>query len=525
MNKELITSIFAPLILGLFVFITSSCEKETAIEEDNPGSDIVADKTDVAPYEIIKLTSSDFIFTADYYDAFISDYEIQLLRVDDQTLTFMMPNVPTGEQMLLLDLSGNSFEIVFNINALTEINNPDTYFNEYKTDLRNMLDTLMQLDNQQFNAVSTNMDLAEAYMSDFESAYQSATNEQRIEFVQMMEANPEIFDFTIDLHDFNDSLFTGTKDFVKWDKQLESDSRYFVGLVIATAATIGIFDGVLLTGNPIAIGITGAAIVVEFTLILDQADKILTSSYAPFQFAVDNELKNNLTFDCDVSNLNVNAQYRTLYSGDLGGSSTISSLASSLQTFAGYWDKVVNAIPGLDGDVKTLDEQTNYTEGGTSAVSAEYLSIENISNSQVSMESFSNENEQLNVLFSNSEPVDQSFTFDLQYANPNFNSVTETVSASIIPTDVYYFDIANTASSDTCNTITFYFNNDSYVLEPGESQQVLLEFGVSYTFTWSPAIEPYSTEIFNNCESGGGGSASVGNCSSKGSYEINIPNL
>ena len=436
MTKKSIIFIIAVILLSNLSVLNLSCKKDTDII-------LTADKTNVTPFEVITITTTDYIFTEEKYSALIADRNIKLIKDESNKLIFMMPSISGGNQILSFSIDGVEQNINFTITALEVVDNPSEVINNYKENIDNALDTIANLNILSGIQISEqNIQIIENYISDFEQAFTTASEAEKQELAQFMQANSEMFDFNnFDFQLLRDSLNIETKDFAKWDKKLTQDIQYFTGLVIATGATIAIFNGTLLSGNPILIAIAGAALCTEFILVYNQTETILTRSYKPFQFNIWNELENskeNEFNNNETYQINIEATYRSLYNKDNGSSSSINSLASSMNTFAGYWNTIANYIPGLDGTVPTLETQSSYlTNPNTSSISSEYITIGNITNPNVTIDNFSNTSG-VSVSFTTNETEEQNFTFDIVYTNPNFSTKTETISASIIGTPLFY---------------------------------------------------------------------------------------
>ena len=405
--------------------------------DDNPAQYAISpDRYDVSPFETVTLTIDEYYFSEDSYYGEIYDKEVQLIKLSGTQLTFMMPFVPEGERILEFILEDVTHDIEFTIQTLEEIQNPDEVITTYKDNVIEAFDELKNM-NQLYNLEiePQNLQVIEKYISDFNNAYSSATAYEKQELAQFMNANPDLFDFSnFDYSLFNDSLNT-SRSFVKWDQRLTHDMQYYTGLVIATGATVALFNGALVSLNPFAIAITGAALVVEVVLLKQQSITILNRSYKPFEFDINNELRSGIVeFENNIEYLlGIDATYRTMYKNDQNSSDLTIELVSNINTVTGYWNQVLENIPGTSGNVSNLNDQNNYNVNpNRSSVTPQYISIENISNSNVLLSSFSN-TDAVRVTFTTTSDEDQIFKFDVVYKNPDFSTETITVSAKIIP--------------------------------------------------------------------------------------------
>lgn len=437
------------IIIIIAVSITLSivgCGKISDIinGDENPEQiAIYSDKYNVTPFETIRLTADDYTFSNDVYYATIADTDIELRKITDNQIMFMMPTISSGNQILTFDIDGLEYELEFIVSVLPIVPNPEEVITEYKQEISNMVDTIEYLNSiSGLNVSEQNLQLIKNQLSEFEQANATATDAEKQELAQFMQLNPDLFDLSyFNFQILNDSLDIGTRDFVAWDKRLTRDMQYFTGLIITTGATIVIFNGTLYSGNPFLIGAATLALATEFILVFDQTETMLNRSYKPFELDILNEQKIaiNIEFENDVQfMLGIDATYRTLYNNDEGSSSVIIDLVANINTFTGYWNTVVSYIPGLDGSVSNLDDQNAYKVNSTTApITPQYVTIENISNSNVTISQFSN-TDAVRVTFTTYVEEDQVFTFDLVYNNPDFSSETITVSAKVVVTTFDY---------------------------------------------------------------------------------------
>ncbi|MEZ5199028.1 MAG: hypothetical protein R2764_22395, partial [Bacteroidales bacterium] len=323
-KKQLVLLVVSLLISAMAI---NGCTKETEENENtndntnNLGSiNLTPNKTNVTPFEVIAITAEDYAFEKEVYYGSIGERNIELKKDGENKLLFLMPSISGGDQLLKFIIDEENYEIQFNITALATVDNPEEVISGYKEEISSMIDDIKDLNNSSILHVAEhNIQIVEDYLTDFDEAYATSTDEEKQELAQFMVANPGLFDFdSFDFEILNDSLTIGLKDFIAWDQRLTNDMKYFTGLIIATAATITLFNGALLSGNPILITITSAALLTEFLLVYDHTETILNRCYKPFEFDIENELeKTNGEYDKDVEYiLAIDATYRTLYEGD-----------------------------------------------------------------------------------------------------------------------------------------------------------------------------------------------------------------
>jgi len=426
--------VFAFLLSLVLVSGCSAVEDVFGGDEDPTQSlSLYQDKTEASPFEQVTITAIDYSFPQETYVAAIGGKEVTLTRIASNQLVFTMPFV-AGAQVLDLVVDEVTYSFDFLVNELEPIANPDELINTYKQNVEGIINELEQMIQQgELQIPAEHMQVLQNQQLAFEQSFASATSDQKQEVAQFIKANPGFFNFEhIQLQQFNDSLNT-SRAFVAWDQQLTDDMRYFTGLVIATGATIGIFNGTLYSGNPFLIGAATLALATEFVLVFNQTETMLTRSYKPFEFDLNNELRNTIVeFENDIPyQLGIDATYRTLYKNDQQSSNVTIELVANINTFTGYWNQVSSLVPGLNGTVENLDDKNGYVANvNRLAVTPEYISIDNISNSNVTMSNFSHAGT-VKVTFSTNADADQDFTFDIVYKNPDFSEERLNVSAKL----------------------------------------------------------------------------------------------
>lgn len=488
--------IFSLIFISVTSFFFYGCGEVSSLiqGDDNPPQyAFYPTNYSVTPFETVILTIEEYYFAENEYWGSIYGKDIQLIKVKDNQLTFMMPFIPEGERIFEMVIEGATHDIVFNINPLEEIDNPEEVILQYKENVVTAFDELKGM-NDKYNLQldPDNLKIIENYISDFNQSYSSATTEEKQELAQFMKANPGLFEFNhFDYSIFNDSL-NANRDFVNWDQKLQSDMNYFVGLVIATGATIGIFNGALVSLNPIAVSISGAALLTEVFLLKSHVKMMLNRTYKPFEFDITGELRSNtVEFENNITyQLGIDADYRTLYKNDESISDVTIELVSNINTVTHYWNQILENIPGTSGSIENLKDKDGYQVNAYSwAVTSEYITIENISNSNVMLSAFSNTGK-VDVTFSTYLEEDIDFTFDIVYNNPAFGKDIQTISGRIL---------ADPCSDDNDTPIIENYTN---TYTNGVYERVF-EFpfsdegtGIMYSGSYFGACDPYNDNCY-----------------------------
>ena len=510
------------IAIPAYILFFGSCgEIDNILDENNNSYQyaISADNYTVTPFTTVTLNIEEYIFPEESYHGEIYGKDVELVKVTDTQLKFMMPYVPEGERVLEFIIEDVTHDVLFTIIALDEIENPDEIITNYRDNVIEAFEGLKTM-NQQYNLdiEAQNLQVIEDYISDFNTDYASATAEEKQELAQFMNANPDIFDFShFDYSIFDDSL-TRSRGLIQWDQKLTGDMNYFTGLVIATGATTAIVNGALASLNPFAITISIAALAIEVALLKSHVKAMMKRTYKPFEFDINYEIKSSIVeFDNNVSyQLGIDATYRTLYQNDQNTSDATIELVANINTVTHYWNQVLENIPGTSGSVQNLNDIENYKVNSNSlAVTSNYITIGNISNSNVQITAFSNNNT-VNVTFSTYLEQDIDFTFDIIYDNPLFDKVTKTINARLLA-DPCADDNETPIISDYTDTYTegplvrifeFPFSdegtgiayNGSYsgacdVYNDITCYPVIVEFQHPSTMEWNIAANSYVVEL------------------------------
>lgn len=428
---------YLSLLIFFVAFLFHSCGKISEVL-NNDGEEyhwlISADQYEVQVFETVVLRIEDHSFASSSYQADIGDKIVNLTKISDQELSFMMPYIEGGFQFLNFHFEDYKYEIEFQVKSFEIIDNPSSIIDEQKAQFDLVYDSVLYAQEEGIlNISAQNIQTLAVLKEDFEQKYTSATEEEKQELAQLMQANPGFFDLNhINLQQFNDDLSQKLRE-EYWEDLLTDDQEYITALVIATSASIVMFNGTLYSGNPFLIAAMTLAIATEFILILDQVETMWDRTYKPFDLELSEDKKSLvLEFDNHIEyQLGIDASYRSLYKNDQQSSEVIIELVASINTFTHYWNQVSSLVPGLDGNVENINDQNNFvTHSNRRVVNPHFIGLENISNSNVIRESFTNNNT-VKVTFATNAAEDQDFSFDIVYDNLSLGKDRITIDARV----------------------------------------------------------------------------------------------
>ena len=402
--------------------------------DENPEQiTIYSDKFNVTPFETITLTADDYAFSEESISGSIDNNDIVLQKVSENQMVFIMPYLNNGNHILIFVIDDIEYEIEFEVTAPEPIENPNEIIDNGKQKIIAGFDNLVFL-NEKYNLQISQQDMNKVVdlLSQFDQEMSLASDSDRQQLAYFMNANPDLFDYSeFDFDIFNDSLNT-SRDSEYWDKLFTRDAARFTILFVATVATVEAFVATLAVPSFVTL-IGAAAIIVEVKLLVAYKNRILNNAYMPHLL----ELNENKSRAVEYLNneeyiLGIDASYRSLYKNDKSQSGLIIEFVANINILSGHWNDLTNKIPGLSSStIKNLSDKNSYEINQyRSSVTPSFISIENKTNSNVTISNFSNTNT-VKVTFTTTAQEDQNFDFDIVYKNPDFSEERINVSAEL----------------------------------------------------------------------------------------------
>lgn len=439
--------IFPFLLLLLFIgtaAIYSGCKKEKP-EDNNPGTTnnngITAEKTNVKTFEIINLKVNQTL--SDKYNATFGSTAIELLKTSDSTLTFYVPDVTEGAYALKFELA----DINFNVTKTPEVN-----ADQLVSVLFQNFDTKVSELNPVTNEEKSEVDSMNIFKQEILKVFNSLTEEQKRQTALFYEANKEVFksfsdnvqnnfDAPTSLGKQSDCPRTDYKTFYDCTSanlansysNFKSSSREFVRMIAMAGAMGGVALKMSALG-PVALGITavGMSLPLSMAIYLGAVEvwpawvKLRNDTYeylkAPWIFR--EELFNSIQTEYgndSYTDLNLDAGFRTLKSGDGDVTQNTGTFISALSSLNTYWEK----LSSLFGKLPSFQSnQKNVT------LTANEIKITNISNPYVKL--FEQDGEK--VKFKSTTGNEETFTYNIKVNKEGFVE-EKTVDAKVLAGD------------------------------------------------------------------------------------------
>lgn len=460
------------LVLSSLLIIFSSCEgiNDMLGVDDNEEGVLSSDEYEISPFKTVEINFENVIIESKEIFGRIGGYDVTLNNIDEK-LVFLVPQMPAGPTELEFDVNNTSYSLSFDIKPSVEIPNPEEYLSKFI--------------DEQTTAVNNNASLIDEFISDdrredyhaeleninqlfidIESLLQTATNEEKIEAAQFIYANRDdiellqtsVNEYISAVSSLNELKQTGVYD---------SESKFDVAYVKFVLARINLISqakkiivwtaGGALAGSwlpVIGTGIgaaMGAGIGIGNFFIALQADNIATEELTQFEaivedISVDLKKLNGNYYNNQKATLIVSGNYSNINSSFQNSTMTkIQEFISYLRTFRDLFNKINEKIPDIMSFKPKVIEDLNSVRKTTKQVNGKYLSISNITNTNVTYSHEIMDGEYL-VTFSSDQETDQEFSFDINYSYNGFSEKSTVANASLVISeaslvgkwDVYY---------------------------------------------------------------------------------------
>jgi hypothetical protein len=440
------------ILITLLVIISGTnigCRKNKIEPEDEKSErEVYPEKYYVKTYEIISLVVKGFI--EERYNGTFGGAHVDLIKTSDSTLTFIVPELNSGEHLLTFDLK----KITFNVSA-TELLDPEL-----------TVSALIQKFDEQIassDSTLTNYDLQllTEYKQSVLKLFSSLTDEQKKQTMLFYNANKEVFDSFISdaqknldgpvtLSEQSKCPRTDYKTFYDCTSanlshsltQLKSSSKNFLEMAGFATIMAGTALSVSALG-PVAWGITavgmalptGAAVYLALFEILPSTYKTLknTGQFIKTPWIFREEIFDNIKREYandNYTSLNLNSGFRSIKSDDYVTKNT-GKFNNALSSLSSIWEKLSNLFGSLPSYVSN-EKSVSITTGD--------ISISNISNSNVVLVEQSGEQ----VKFKSLLGQDETFSYTVKVTKEGFVK-EKTVSGKI--------------TAGLSNLLGLYFNN------------------------------------------------------------------
>lgn len=377
------------------------------------------------------------------YSATIASENVSISNIDGD-LFFMVPDISPGNYNIVGSVEGNSFDLALTINATPTVASPETYVNDIKKETFDFLSldssiTEIQNIDSTIN-LSDHRQALQEIQSDFNNTFNQLNAAQKSELARFLKANETVFNdvgsvVSVDSLNFNKA---GLGDLGAY---VDAISRNMMkkAIKIATLTAIGVSQLTACTASAgllfpaCAASLVSGGLAIKYSVeLLEDYTESLDKTLLLYETDIDGIFEKSFAFKHDKTfRLKIKAHRRTIYKADVGSSNSIIALFINVgNKGVEYYNGIVDFVNDLASEFgKNYDILNRFphpndinnfkskwlNEKGT------YYSIEGITNNKVSIKSQRVLNDQLEVVFKNSDTTLQNFGFTLKFDDGDFS--------------------------------------------------------------------------------------------------------
>lgn len=473
-------TVLSSLLILVFLF---GCKKEepAPMETTSPGT-LTLQNSQYGQLEIAVLESTDVSFTQSTYVGTINGMSVQLV-VDGEQVYFVVPNVSAGTHNIEVTINSNSYSVPIEITATAIPSDVDAFINTETTalfdltSLNTALSDLGSLTNSSEDA--TNIAFLNDVQTEFNILYAQMSIAEKEELAKYISANQALFSADIVI-DPRDSLNINRTTLGVYQGDFADD----VGdILIYTGSGLLITNGGVAMLHACAVPGAGLLPCAGGLLTVYAGVKILKKAKAKVlnvadktYVLIETRFKNFLQRSTVTHNqeyaVQAEGNRRTLYEGDQSSQiSIVQSFWSACSSFQETWNKIkqladdfastFNSNNSVVGSFPHPEDKNSY-DSQWLGEGPQYLSVGNITNSNVSVSNQYVQNDELRITFQSSSQTNENFSFDLIYNDGTFSTSsthTATITPEIDSTQIYFDACVGggwTVTHNTANPVTVY---------------------------------------------------------------------
>jgi hypothetical protein len=424
------------VLLILISVIVFGCSKDDTTPTEPIEQNLTVESNNVKTFEVVSVTVNNVELTNNTYQATFGNSEITLMKYDDNSLIFSVPEIEQGTYSLSLSLGTIELSV-----TETQVSNTDeiiqNVFENFSTDLVN-------LDNSD-PFIANEITEAESYNTEVLALYNSLNDEQKRQTAMFYEANKEVFenfknDIAVNLNgpttlsrtpqsdcptDEFKSFYSCTADNLGNSAiALKNSSKEFLQILALAGASAYLAPasfGLSAVGTFLGLGTAAYIYMTEVRPYFIQFKSSLKS------FVGANWILTQATFSVvadefsseSEASLNVTPDFRSINSNDTGISEETGFFITSLNTLNSYWNQLTTLF-GSPINYQETSVNLDFVNNN------DQITITNISNSNVELVSLNGQNVKFKSLSGN----DESFSFDVEVTKEGFTETT-TVNANV----------------------------------------------------------------------------------------------
>lgn len=440
--------------LGLLILLTS-CKKDKRevlneeVQAPGPTSGLTLEKSTLSPLEVAIISPQNIGLNDTSYVVKIANKDVHGGRVGSK-IYFMVPEIEAGPYEFQINIGGSFLTAKINVTEKLTVDEPNKYYNDiikevstHFTNVETHLQTVPEAID--VSLIKADLQVLKNQLEDAKNKFNALSETEKKFVAEVLAANKSRLDSVkASVQAFDKSI----PDYLRSSGPVDRESRIhpkvksFIKNVDVVAFDIALFTasailaktpGLLMPGLVLT-SITGVNLILDFidlyegqTIMLNEIYKLeeITGVQRRSSQTVD------LVFDSGKNSIvNLTGTYRSFNSSDATSSTPLLvELTASMKTFHGLYSKfkgyVSSALKGtpiLLNDIKTWHTISQN-------LPPKYLSIHNVSNSNVKLTSQLTESG-ITIKAVNSTTTVQNFSFEINYKS-DFSIATNVLSAQV----------------------------------------------------------------------------------------------
>ena len=449
MTKKSKILIIASLLLSSLLVFNWACKKDD--ENIEPEEFLTTENSNLKTFEIANLNFTGILSEQTYTGKF-GDKDIKINK-NDSTLSFLVPDISTGQYNLLVNINEIDYSVSFNITQQEQVTNPEQYLTNLNTEVISLIDNTLEftqemLANGQISQADANADLA--YWNEKKNKildnFGKLTESEKQEFANFYVANKYWIDEL--RNNTSASYYKGSDNcktiYSNYEVAIKNNKPFeaaYLGLKYKFCKT-DTYQSVTKNTNKASAGFKYFNIFSSMRdyyedivgSIMDRLSKEYDTSNdeAVGEEIEDVETESNkksnksiLEFDNDVAqNVYANIRYRAVNQSDINSGNSFARFASIFNDFI----EAYNEYSSLISDALVYKPQ--FSNNTAVIAFNRFMTISNISNSNVSVKKSEIVDDKWQVTFTTEADDDQDFNFDILYDDGKIQ-LSKTVSATL----------------------------------------------------------------------------------------------
>ena len=474
MKKKYFFSLCYVAFCSILLLFTTNCSKESENQENKP-TELNTEKSQYAPYEVVTISTTEKIISLQSTTANINSLEIPL-DITDGKISFLLPNLNNGVYTLSFSSNKIKYEVPITVESLSNVLSADVYFAEMTVNIQTNINELnAQMNELEQSSYYSNEHIAlkndiskyTNLINSYTESYKKLTEEQKQEFAKMIAANKTVFDLqSAAINKLSTKTLKQAQSVSDYEENVKEKAKVFVESTFHTIDLIPKVVGLaILAQTPIhpfinagailAAGIYVAKFMISAATTVTAAVNLTAAAIKPSEFTSETNKIAALEFNSGIEKaVNIQVNYRSLIASDANDSAgTIRSVVESFNTFKEEYTGFIKHLPDLFKPSYSMSALKNNFTTTTRSVFNKYISITNISNPNVTIEQYNQQDGSIKIKATTTATTDQTFTYNVNYTNSNFtNSLTNTVNAKVIAKSCDLNTIIGTWSVEMYNT-------------------------------------------------------------------------